>query len=90
MTTHLLTDGDEKGEPVFIVHGNASASWFFEDTLAALPGDGAYRAWPDLRGFDGSENEAIGRHPGPRGLLRRSHDLVDFLKQHAGVTEVVP
>jgi pimeloyl-ACP methyl ester carboxylesterase len=73
LRTHLLTGGDEDGEPVFFVHGNVSSSRFFEETLAALPGDGAYRGLaPDLRGFDGSETKPV---DAPRGLADFSDDL---------------
>jgi pimeloyl-ACP methyl ester carboxylesterase len=50
LSTHMLTGGDERAEPVFFVHGNVSSSSFFEETLAALPGEGGYRGFaPDLR-----------------------------------------
>lgn len=39
LRTRLLSGGTEGGEPVFLVHGNASSSRFFEETLAALPGE---------------------------------------------------
>lgn len=69
--THLLHAGPESGAPVVFVHGNASSSRFFEDTLAALhPG---YRGLaPDLRGFGGSETKPL---DATRGLSDFADDL---------------
>jgi pimeloyl-ACP methyl ester carboxylesterase len=73
LRTHLLTGGDDAGEPVCFVHGNVSSSRFFEATLAALPGDGEYRGFaPDLRGFGGSETKPL---DATRGLGDFSDDL---------------
>jgi pimeloyl-ACP methyl ester carboxylesterase len=73
LRTHMLTGGDERGKPVFFVHGNVSSSRFFEETLAALPGEGGYRGFaPDLRGFDGSETKPL---DATRGLGDFSDDL---------------
>ncbi len=69
--THLLTGGAEGGVPVFFVHGNASSSRFFEDTLAALPP--RYRGLaPDLRGFGDSETKPL---DATRGIADFSDDL---------------
>ncbi len=73
LRTHLLSGGTEGGEPVFFVHGNASSSRFFEETLAALSGEAGY--WglaPDLRGFGGSETKPL---DATRGLGDFSDDL---------------
>jgi pimeloyl-ACP methyl ester carboxylesterase len=79
LRTHVLTGGDEDGEPVLFVHGNVSSSRFFEETLAALPSDGAYRGLaPDLRGFDGSETKPV---DATRGLADFSDDLRDLVVQ---------
>jgi len=54
LRTHMLTAGPEVGVPVLLVHGNASSSRFWEETLAALPA--RYRGIaPDLRGFGDSD-----------------------------------
>lgn len=69
----LLSGGAEGGQPVFFVHGNASSSRFFEETLAALPDDASYRGFaPDLRGFGGSETKPL---DATRGLGDFSDDL---------------
>jgi len=73
LRTRLLTGGAEGGAPVFFVHGNVSSSRFFEETLAALPGEAGY--WglaPDLRGFGGSETKPV---DATRGLGDFSDDL---------------
>lgn len=71
LRTHLLMSGPENGAPVLFVHGNASDSRFFEETLAALPP--RYRGLaPDLRGFGGSETKPL---DATRGLGDFSEDL---------------
>ncbi|MCA1729843.1 MAG: alpha/beta hydrolase, partial [Actinobacteria bacterium] len=73
LRTRLLSGGDEGREPVFFVHGNVSSSRFFEETLAALPGEGGYRGLAlDLRGFGGSETKPLNA---TRGLGDFSDDL---------------
>ncbi|MBA3790706.1 MAG: alpha/beta hydrolase [Rubrobacter sp.] len=73
LRTRLLSGGAEGGAPVFFVHGNVSSSRFFEETLAALPGEAGYRGLaPDLRGFGGSETKTL---DATRGLADFSDDL---------------
>jgi pimeloyl-ACP methyl ester carboxylesterase len=73
LRTHLLSGGAEGGAPVLFVHGNASSSRFFEETLAALPSEAGYRGLaPDLRGFGGSETKPV---DATRGLADFSDDL---------------
>ena len=73
LKTRLLSGGAEGGAPVLFVHGNASSSRFFEETLAALPGEAGYRGLaPDLRGFGGSETKTL---DATRGLGDFSDDL---------------
>ena len=73
LRTCLLSGGAEGGAPVFFVHGNASSSRFFEETLAALPGEASYLGFaPDLRGFGGSETKPV---DATRGLADFSNDL---------------
>lgn len=71
LKTHLLTAGPEDGVPVVFVHGNASSSRFFEETLIALPP--RYRGLAlDLRGFGDSETKPV---DATRGLRDFSDDL---------------
>jgi pimeloyl-ACP methyl ester carboxylesterase len=73
LRTHLLSGGAEGGAPVFFVHGNASSSRFFEETLAALPDEAGYRCLaPDLRAFGESETKPL---DATRGLGDFSDDL---------------
>ncbi|HEV8045626.1 MAG TPA: alpha/beta hydrolase [Rubrobacter sp.] len=73
LKTRLLFGGAEGGTPVFFVHGNASSSRFFEETLAALPGEAGYQGFaPDIRGFGGSETKPV---DATRGLGDFSDDL---------------
>jgi len=71
LETHVLTGGTEGGAPILFVHGNASSSRFFEDTLASLPA--GYRGLaPDLRGFGDSEARPL---DATRGVADFSDDL---------------
>lgn len=57
---HLLSSGAGGGTPIFFVHGNVSSSRFFEETLAAMPGETGYQGFaPDMRGFGGSETKQV-------------------------------
>src|SRR3954447_2160001 len=71
LETHVLTSGPGDGVPVFFLHGNASSSRFFGETLAAL--GSRYRGLaPDLRGFGDSETKPL---DATRGLGDFSDDL---------------
>src|ERR671913_1391786 len=73
LETHVLTSGPEDGLPVLFVHGNASSSRFFGETLAALASLSRYRGLaPDLRGFGDSETKPL---DATRGLGDFSDDL---------------
>ena len=37
INTHVLFSGPDDGEPVVFVHGNASSSTFWEESMLALP-----------------------------------------------------
>jgi pimeloyl-ACP methyl ester carboxylesterase len=83
LDTHVLTGGPEDGVPVLFVHGNASSSRFFEETLAALPA--RYRGLAaDLRGFGDSETKPL---DATRGLGDFSDDL-HALVETLGLEEV--
>ena len=73
LKTYLLESGPGDGTPVLFVHGNASSSRFFEETLAALASLDRYRGLaPDLRGFGDSETKPL---DATRGLGDFSDDL---------------
>ena len=78
LETHILTTGQEDGIPVIFVHGNASSSRFFEETLAALPP--GYRGLaPDLRGYGDSETKPLDATRGLGDFSDDLHDLVEAL-----------
>lgn len=58
LTIHTLTSGPADGAPVLFVHGNASSSTFWEETMLALPA--GYRAVaPDLRGYGDTDDVLV-------------------------------
>lgn len=58
LKVHTLQSGPEFGTPVLFIHGNASSSTFWEETMLALPEK--YRAIaPDLRGYGDTEDLLI-------------------------------
>ncbi len=64
INTHVLFSGPEDGEPVVFIHGNASSSTFWEETMLALPP--RYRAIaPDLRGYGDTEDLTVDATRGP-------------------------
>ncbi len=76
LETYVLASGPEDGIPVLFVHGNASSSRFFEETLAALASFSRYRGLaPDLRGYGDSETRPL---DATRGLGEFSDDLHDL------------
>lgn len=73
--THYLESGDEDGEPVVLLHGNAASSRFYAELLAGLPD--RYRALaPDFRGFGQSERRPI---DATRGLRDFADDVDAFI-----------
>src|SRR5215472_2792143 len=58
LQTYLLEAGSSNGTPILFVHGNASSSRFFEETLAALDPK-LHALAPDLRGFGASQAAGI-------------------------------
>ena len=58
LTIHTLSSGAADGTPVLFIHGNASSSTFWEETMLALPS--GYRAIaPDLRGYGDTEDKPV-------------------------------
>lgn len=58
LRVHVLTSGPADGVPVLFVHGNASSSTYWEETMLALPA--GFRALaPDLRGYGDSEDKLV-------------------------------
>lgn len=71
INTHVLTSGDESGEPVVFVHGNASSSAYWEEIMLTLPSR-FYAIAPDLRGYGETEDLVI---DATRGALDWTEDL---------------
>src|SRR5690554_5200947 len=58
LRTRVLFSGPEDGVPVLFVHGNASSSTFWEETMLALPDE--FRAIaPDLRGYGDTDDVLV-------------------------------
>ncbi|MBA2376672.1 MAG: alpha/beta hydrolase [Actinomycetota bacterium] len=76
LETHFLSSGPEDAEAVILLHGNASSSRFFEETMAAM--DDKYRALaPDMRGFGDSETKPL---DATKGVGDFSEDLRAFIE----------
>lgn len=71
LNTHVLTYGDESGEPVVFIHGNASSSIYWEEVMLALPAN-YYAIAPDLRGYGDTEDLLI---DATRGVKDWTEDL---------------
>jgi pimeloyl-ACP methyl ester carboxylesterase len=76
ITTRVLFSGAPDGIPVLFLHGNASSSTYWEETMLALPA--AYRAIaPDQRGYGGADRSA--KIDATRGLGDLSDDAAALL-----------
>lgn len=76
LTTRVLFSGEESGIPVLFLHGNASSSTFWEETMLALPA--GYRGIaPDQRGYGDADRNA--RIDATRGLADFSDDIASLL-----------
>lgn len=78
INTHVLFSGPDDGEPVVFIHGNASSSTFWEETMLALPP--RYRAIaPDLRGYGDTEDLLIDATRGAKDWTEDLKALSDAL-----------
>jgi pimeloyl-ACP methyl ester carboxylesterase len=75
LAVHALTRGERGGAPVIFLHGNASASRFWEETMLALP-EGFHAIAPDLRGYGRTEPKAIDATRGVRDFSDDLHALI--------------
>lgn len=65
INTHVLFSGPDDGIPVVFIHGNFSASTYWEETMLALPA--GYRGIaPDLRGYGDTEDLLVDATRGAR------------------------
>lgn len=84
LRVHALTSGARGGEPVVLLHGNASAARFWEETMLALPAR-FFAVAPDLRGYGRTEPKAI---DATRGLRDFSDDLHALLESGVAAGKV--
>jgi pimeloyl-ACP methyl ester carboxylesterase len=77
LRVHTITTGKPGGQPVIFVHGNASASRFWEETMLALPAE-IHSVAVDMRGYGRSEAKAI---DGTRGMRDFADDLHALLSE---------
>jgi pimeloyl-ACP methyl ester carboxylesterase len=73
---HVLFSGPENGKPVIFIHGNASSSTFWEETMLSLP-QGFRGIAPDLRGYGDTEDRLI---DATRGLMDWAEDVLGLVK----------
>jgi pimeloyl-ACP methyl ester carboxylesterase len=75
LKVHALFSGPADSVPVLFIHGNASSSTYWEETMLALPA--TYRAIaPDLRGYGDTEDKLI---DATRGFGDWVDDIFGFL-----------
>ncbi len=78
INTHVLFSGPDDGEPVVFVHGNASSSTFWEETMLSLPP--RFRAIaPDLRGYGDTEDLLVDATRGAKDWTEDLKALSDAL-----------
>lgn len=79
LSTRVLFSGDENGEPVLFLHGNASTATWWEPVMLTLPPD-FYAIAPDQRGYGAADPEK--KVDATRGMGDFADDaaaLLDFL-----------
>ena len=76
LRVHYLESGPEDGTPVVLIHGNLATGRFYEELMAAAPGQYRMIA-PDMRGFGDTERVPI---DGARGLRDWSDDAHALLQ----------
>lgn len=75
---HVLSCGNHCGEPVFFIHGNFSASSYFEELMLDMPEQ--YRSLaPDLRGYGDTEDKTIDARKGAKDWSDDLYDLIQSL-----------
>jgi len=71
LNTHVLMSGTTQGTPVIFLHGNFTASTYWEENMVNLPEE-FWAIAPDLRGYGWSEDKAI---DATKGFSDWSEDL---------------
>lgn len=75
---HVLTTGPEDGTPVLFIHGNASSSTFWEETMLALP-EGFRGIAPDMRGYGDTEPLPVDATLGLGDMVEDVRSLVEAM-----------
>jgi pimeloyl-ACP methyl ester carboxylesterase len=78
LAQHVYESGPADGEPLVLIHGNASSARFFEELMAALAGRYFILA-PDMRGYGASEAKVVDAARGLRDYADDVHALVEAL-----------
>ena len=79
LRTHVLAAGPQDGIPLIFVHGNASSSAFFTETLESLPA-GVRGIAVDLRGFGETEAAPIDATRGVRDFADDVSALIEAMR----------
>lgn len=66
-----------EGTPIIFIHGNASSSVFWDETMEAIP-EGYYAIAPDLRGYGDTEDKTV---DATKGFSDWTHDLDALLAE---------
>lgn len=77
LVQHLYESGAPSGEPVVLLHANASSGRFYEGLMHGLPE--YYLLAPDMRGFGASEAAVVDATHGMRDYSDDVHALVETL-----------
>jgi pimeloyl-ACP methyl ester carboxylesterase len=77
LTQHLYESGPASGEPVVLLHANASSGRFYEELMQGLPD--YHLLAPDLRGFGASEAAVVDATRGMRDFSDDVHALTETL-----------
>jgi pimeloyl-ACP methyl ester carboxylesterase len=81
LKVHVLTSGPANGTPVVFVHGNGSASTFWEETMLALP-EGYRGIAPDMRAYGDTEPLPIDATLGLDDMVWDLRSLVEVMGIH--------
>lgn len=67
----------QEGTPIIFIHGNASSSVFWDETMEGIP-EGYYAIAPDLRGYGDTEDKTV---DATKGFSDWTHDLDALLTE---------
>lgn len=79
LRTHIISGGPGDGEPIILLHGNASAARFYEELIVALPTH-YHSIAPDMRGYGRSQTLPVDATRGLRDFSDDLHALIERLE----------